>query len=198
MRVRHFLFCSTIAAGFPDIRGYPYAQSKAAAEGLVVASGIAATVIRPTIVAGPGSPVMRRLADLAALPVVPAFNGGRARIQPILVDDLAAFVLDIVETARFGGEVLDLGGPDVLSMRELLDRMHRYRGGNPARFVNVPLGLVLPALRALERVAHRALPLTVGQLASFRFDGIARPNAVWEARRGTLAPIHQMIAVTLA
>ena len=194
MGVARFLFCSTIAVGFPDTRRYYYAESKAAAERLVAGSEIPATVIRPTIVAGAGSPVMTRLAALATLPLVPAFGGARARIQPIHVDDLADFILDIVESDRFRGEVLELGGPDVLPLRDLLDRMHRLARGRAARFLHIPLGGLLPALALLERVAYAALPFTIGQLATFRFDGIARPNSLWDAHRGRLASVDRMIA----
>jgi NADH dehydrogenase len=192
--VRRVLFCSSIAAAFPDRRRYYYAESKVAGERLVQDSGLAATVVRPTIVAGRGSPVMRRLFALAALPVVPAFNGARVDVQPIQVDDLASFVLDIVESDRFRGEVLELGGPAVLPLRELLDRMHRLRRGGAARFFDIPLARVLPALGLIERAAYRALPITVGQLATFRFNGTARPNSLWEARRARLAPVEQMVA----
>jgi len=153
----------------------------------------ATTVIRPTVVAGVGSPVMTRLFSLAALPVVPAFGGARASVQPILVDDLADFVVEMVESDRFRGEVLELGGPEVLPVREVLDRMHRLQRGRRARFLNVPLAFVLPTLALLERLAYPVLPVTVGQLATFRFDGVARPNTLWEGRRARLASVDQMI-----
>jgi nucleoside-diphosphate-sugar epimerase len=191
--VRRVLFCSTVAVKFPDTRRYFYAQSKAAAEAVVARSGLGATVIRPTIVAGRGSPVMSKLAGLASLPVVPAFGGGTARVQPILVDDLAAFVGDIVEADRFRGETLDLGGPEVLTLRDLLDRLHRATRGGPARILPVPLGPLVAALRLAEPLAYGALPMTVGQLATFRFDGVAAPNDLWESRRVRLGGIDEMV-----
>jgi NADH dehydrogenase len=195
--VRRILFCSSIAVTFPDRRRYFYAESKAIAERLVAESGIPATVIRPTIVAGAGSPVMDRLSKLAALPIIPAFGGGCARVQPILVDDLADFVVEIVEHDRFRGEVLELGGPEVLPLRDLLDRLHRHVLGRPATFVHIPLGCVLPVLSFLERLAYAALPFTVGQLATFRFDAIAQPNTLWEAHRNRLATVDRMIAASV-
>ena len=194
--VGRMLFCSTIAVTFPDRRRYFYAESKLAAERLVQASGIPCTVIRPTIVAGAGSPVVERLATLAALPLVPAFDGARVKVQPILVDDLADFIVDLVEGGGFGNEVLELGGPEVLPLRDLLDRIHRRARGRPARFVDVPLRYVVPALGMLERVAYPVLPFTIGQLSTFRFDGIARPNALWEARRDGLASVDHMLRGT--
>jgi NADH dehydrogenase len=192
--VGRFLFCSSIAVTFPDERRYFYAQSKVAAEQLVADSPLSTTVMRPTILAGSGSPVLTRLCALASLPVVPAIAGARALIQPILVDDLAEFVGDIVESDRLGGEVLELGGPEVLSLRDLLDRMQRRARGRGALFVPVPTWLVVPALSLVEHVAYDVLPITVGQLATFRFDGVAAPNPLWQSRRARLATIDQMLA----
>jgi NADH dehydrogenase len=117
---------------------------------------------------------MSKLEALASAPIVPLFGNGRTRVQPIDVTDLAARIVEIVETDRFRNETLELGGPEVLTLRELLDRMHRRARGGPARFLPIPLGFVVPLLGAAESVLYGALPITVGQLATFRFDGVAR------------------------
>lgn len=188
-----FIFCSSIAAGFADLTRYYYAASKLAAERHVAASGLAFTTIRPTIIAGRHSPVMSRLAGLARLPVIPAFAGGRVRVQPIAADDVAAFIGDIVETSRFAGETLELGGPDVLSMRDLLGRLRHKSTQNPARFLPVPAAPLAALLAVLESVAYGVLPLSVGQLATFRYDGTASPNSLWESRRAQLTTVDEMV-----
>lgn len=192
-----FLFASTIAVKFPDLRRYYYAESKAAAEQVVVRSGLPYTIFRPTIVAGPGSPVFAGLARLARLPVVPAPGGAWARVQPVLVDDLAVLIGDLVECTGLDGRALDLGGPEIIVMRELLDRIRRRLTGRPARFVGLPFAAVLPILSLLERLAYGVVPLTVGQLATFRFDGLAQPNPLWESRRDRLSGVEAMLAASL-
>lgn len=192
--VSRFLFCSSIAVAFPDTRRYFYAESKAAAERILLGSGLATTILRPTIVAGAGSPVMAKLAALARLPIIPVFDGARVRVHPIHVDDLAAFVADIVDADRFRGDTLDLGGSEALQLRDLLDRLHRHARRRPARFVFVPMGLVLPIVRIVEPLAYAMMPMTVGQLATFRFDGVATPNDLWESRRRHLASIERIVA----
>ena len=196
--VTRFLFCSSIAVAFPDTSHYPYAESKAAGERIVAASGLRFATIRPTIIGGPGSPVIAKLASLAALPIIPAFGGGTARVQPILVDDLASLMVDLVDADRFSGEVLELGGRDVLSLRDLLGRLHSARRQTPPRFLPVPMGLILAPLRLIEPLLGHSLPMTIGQLATFRFDGVARPNSLWEARRDQLATLDQILAPALA
>jgi len=180
--VDRLLFCSTIAVTFPDIRHYPYARSKAAGEQLVQASGLRTTTIRPTI------------ASLAALPLVPLFGDGHTKVQPILVDDLADLVVDLIDAERFEGEVLECGGRDILSMRDLLAHLRRQRQETACRFLPIPLGLLLPPLRMLEAVFGSALPMTVGQLATFRFDGVTQPNSFCDERLGRLASLDRVLA----
>lgn len=193
--VPRLLFCSSIAATFPNLESYPYAESKVAAEALVRQSGLRTTILRPTIIAGAGSPVLAKLADLAALPVIPLFGDGRVRVQPILAEDLAAFIVDCIDTDRFDGEILELGGRDVLTIRQMLGRLHDQQRPPTGRFLSVPMGLVLPVVGLLESLAGQKVPMTVGQLSTFRFDGIARPNSLWTARRDQLASLDAVLAL---
>lgn len=195
--VRNFLFVSSIAAGFPDQTRYYYAQSKVQAEEIVRASGLRYSIVRPTMIFGPGSPVLASLARLAALPVIPVFGSGATPVQPIAVADLADFILRIVDNDLFSAETFDLGGPDVVSIEELLRKIHLLLRHSSAKPLHIPLALLLPALTLLEIVAYPLLPVTVGQLATFRFDGAARPNPLWNARRSQLQSLDAMLAAAL-
>lgn len=192
-----FVLASTIAVRFPETMWYPYARSKREAERLVAGSGLSYAILRPTMVAGPGSPVFRGLARIARLPLIPAFGGAPALVQPILADDLAELVADLVESAAFDGRTLEFGGPETMSLRNLLDLIHRRISGRPGRFLHLPLGPVLPVLAALEAISWRLPPLTVGQMATFRFDGVAEANPLWERRRDRLAGIEEMLTASL-
>jgi len=196
--VPNFLFVSSIAAGFPNQSRYPYAQSKVQAEELVRASGLQFAIVRPTLVFGPGSAVLAGLAKLAALPVIPVFGNGHTPVQPIAVADVADFLLRIVDNDLFRGETFDLGGPDVVSIEELLSKIHLLLRHANAKSLHVPMSLLLPALTLLEIVAYPLLPITVGQLATFRFSGAARPNALWTERRPHLQSLEKMLAASLA
>ncbi|MBI3484259.1 MAG: NAD(P)H-binding protein, partial [Acidobacteria bacterium] len=196
--VRNFLFVSSIAAGFPGQSRYYYAQSKVQAEEIVRASGLRHAIVRPTMIFGRGSPVLAGLAKLAALPVIPVFGNGRTPVQPIAVENLADFILRIVDNDLFRGETFDLGGPDVVSIEELLRKIHLLlRHSNP-KTLHIPMSLLLPALTLLEIVAYPLLPITIGQLATFRFDGTARPNALWSERKPHLQSLEKMLAAALA
>ena len=178
--VQRFLFVSSIAAKFADAPHYHYAESKRAAEAAVLASGMRVAIVRPTIVLGPGSPIGQRLRALAAGPVVPVFGSGRARIQPIHVNDLASILAAVVQQDRFNGEIIEAGGPDVVTMEDFLRRMHQVLKGVRPRVIHVPVRPLRSALAFAESVSIKLVPFTAGQLASFCNDGVATNGAATE------------------
>ena len=192
---RRLLFVSSVAAGFPPSR-YPYAQAKAHAEAFVANGGVPFTIARPTIVVGPGAPVMAALGRLASLPVMPVFGPGDTRVQPVWAGDVADVLVDIVEQDLFAGETIGVGGPEILTIASFLSAVRRASGRRAGPLVHIPLGLVIPLLTALEMVAYGLLPLTVGQLASFRFHGTVPTHPVVEARRSRMKSVAAMLAAT--
>lgn len=186
--VERFVLVSSIAARFDDVRRYPYARSKIAAEQIVAASGLEWNVVRPTIVVGPDSPVLTSLAKLAGAPVVPMFGGGRARVQPVSVDDLVRALATLCDDAWTfeSGTTYDFGGGDVLTMREFLLKIRATLWGKKPRSMSVPAPPLAWTLGVLERFMLGALPFTAGQLASFTQDGVAEPNALMDR----LAPLE--------
>jgi nucleoside-diphosphate-sugar epimerase len=195
--VPRFLLVSSIAAGFTDVRRYPYARAKLAGEETVRRSGLRHVILRPTIILGPGAPVLAGLRRLARLPVVPLFGGGKARVQPIHVDDLAALLGALVADDRFNGETLAAGGPDVVTMKELLQEIRRLEAGRAGMMLPIPVGLPSAILWAAER-AGVPLPVTAGQLASFVQDGTAHPDASASSPGARLVPLSTMLQQGLA
>jgi NADH dehydrogenase len=174
--VRRFLYVSSIAACYPEHRAYPYGSSKLAAEQIVRESGLAWTIVRPTIVLSRRSKVWHSLEGLAGLPVVPLFGSGDVRIQPIHADDLAECLTDWLEDGTLDRGTYDLGGPEVLTFREFLGRVHRRKRGGEARFVRLPVKAAIAVLSRLEPLMLPLLPMTAGQLYSFVYDSTAAPN----------------------
>ncbi|MBC2665151.1 NAD(P)H-binding protein [Novosphingobium flavum] len=192
--VSHILHVSTIAAGYPDQAFYPYAQSKAAAEALVRESGLAFTILRPTVVLGPRSPAWASLRRIARLPVIPLPQGARAvRIQPVDVDEVARAIAIVLDEWRFAGETLDVGGADPEMLGDFLRAVRRSTGGAAARLVRVPLAPTRLALAALEPVLRPVLPLTAGQLALFANDSTATPNWLMDRLRPHSPPLPDLL-----
>lgn len=192
---RRFVFVSTIAAGWPDDPHYPYAQTKRAAETLVKGGELRWTIARPTIVLGAGSPIWKRLRGLATAPVGVLIGDGRVKIQPVLALDLARMLLELPERDELAGATLELGGPEIVTMEELLRRVRSKLKGSGG-FVKLPYGALRAALIAGQTVLRGRSPVTPGQLSSFARDGVAAPSAFWESWRARLADVDAMIAAS--
>jgi len=176
--VAGFLFASSIAVSFRDRQGYHYADSKEQAERLLEASALPWCVLRPTIILGEGSPIWQSFHSLAQKSLIVLPGNGHTQIQPIDVDDLVRLIMDLVTDTRFNNEVLEIGGPDTLSMDDFVQRIHRACRGGRARIVHLPLALVLGPLRMVERFLPSLLPVSSGQFASFHNDGTVTANAL--------------------
>ena len=112
-----------------------YGQSKAAGEAAVRAAFPSATILRPSIMFGREDQFVNRFAGLIRmLPVVPVI-GASTKFQPVFVGDVAKAVAAAL--GRAGGETLELGGPDIMSMMDLNRWIAKAIGQDPA-FVEVP------------------------------------------------------------
>lgn len=115
-----------------------YGRSKADGEAAVREAFPGAAIVRPSVVFGPEDQFVNRFAGMiATLPVVPIL-GGDAKFQPVYVDDVArAIVACLAEPTAHAGATYELGGPEIISMRELNHRIAREAGQDPA-FIDVP------------------------------------------------------------
>jgi len=103
------------------------------------------------------------------------------------------FIFAILDRDMFERETLELGGPEVITIEELLRKMHRLWHRSNGLVLKIPLAPLLPVLAILETVAYGSLPLTVGQLSSFRYDGTIKTNRLFEERLAGLKTIDQML-----
>ena len=191
--VPRFLHVSSVAVKFPDKSGYPYGQSKETAELLVKESGLSHCIVRPAIILGAGSPVWKGVAPMLKLPIMPVFGNGKTPIQPIHVQDVAALLAEIVRRDLFSNQMWEFGGPEVLTFEDLLQRARERRSGRRATVLHVPLGPLVALLSAVEPILFSVLPITTGQLSSFRYSGVMDANPLWDERRAQLKPVREML-----
>jgi NADH dehydrogenase len=153
-----------------------YARSKAAGEKAVLSAVPSATILRPSVVFGPEDQFTNRFAALARLsPALPLIGGGLTRLQPVYVGDVASAVADAVDGKAKAGATYELGGPEVLTMREImeiiLDITERKR-------MLIPLPFGLAQLQALFlQFAPGALKLTPDQVVLLRSDNVVSDAA---------------------
>src|SRR5689334_600795 len=99
-----------------------YGRTKAAGEQAVLAAVPSATIMRPSLLFGPEDEFTNRFAALARIsPFLPLIGGGTTRMQPAYVGDVATAVADAVDGRTKPGATYELGGPEVLTMREIME-----------------------------------------------------------------------------
>ncbi|GAA4045327.1 complex I NDUFA9 subunit family protein [Parerythrobacter jejuensis] len=101
-----------------------YSRGKGIGEQLVLDAFPKATILRPSIVFGQDDNFLNMFAGLIQmLPVLPVF-GPKAQLQLVHVDDVAAAVVaSLADPAKHGGKTFELGGPEVLTMLEINQRI---------------------------------------------------------------------------
>lgn len=191
--VSRMLYVSSIAAKYPDLQHYPYGRSKADAETAVRQSRVDYTILRPTIVLGPGSPIWQRLYAMARLPLPVVLGSGKARVQPIDVVDVSRAMIVLLERARFSGEILELGGPEVVTFEDLIRRIRLVTQRPGAPLLHVPVGPIRAVLTAAGRILGSRLPVSPGQLVPFTNDGVADPNDLAAELRPTMTSLDAML-----
>ena len=92
----------------------PYIRSRGRGELAVQQAFPDATIVRPSAMFGPGDALFSTLANLARLlPVLPLIGGGRTRLQPVYVEDVAEAVTRILADPGTVGRTYELAGPEV-------------------------------------------------------------------------------------
>jgi len=153
-----------------------YGRSKASGEKAVLAAVPSATIMRPSLLFGPEDQFTNRFAALARMsPFLPLIGGGVTRMQPAYVGDVATAVADAVDGKSKPGATYELGGPEVLTMREIMQIILGITERN-RMLISLPFGLA--KLQALFlQYAPGALKLTPDQVAMLQSDNVVSDAA---------------------
>ncbi len=140
----------------------PYYRAKWEMEQLVQSSGIPYVIFRPSFVFGPEGGALEQFKRLARLsPLTPIVGSGTQRLQPIWVEDVAAYFARSLDLEAATNRTFELGGPDVVTWNEFWARLKRaLHVRRPS--VHIPLALMSLQAAALERLPRP--PVTRDQL----------------------------------
>lgn len=170
---RHLVHVSAMGAdqASPSV----YARTKAAGEKRVREAFPSSTILRPSVVFGFGDEFFNRFAILARCkPGPPLIGGGNGpRMQPVYAGDVADAVVAVLARVDARGKVYELGGPEVVTLREILELVIRESGRR--RFV-LPLPWWVGSLAAAASAIFPlppALRVTFDQLRQLRIDNVA-------------------------
>jgi len=154
----------------PDAKS-DYHKTKWEAEELVRKSGIPFTILRPSLIYGPGDLFTVRLAEMIRLsPVLPVIGSGRSMVQPIFIEDVTACIAKAVSSDDFLGKTLEIGGPDVLTYEDVTKAIAEALGiSRPT--MHMPMLFMRPLAMVAEAVLPKP-PVTTDQLIMLQEDNI--------------------------
>ncbi|RJG03428.1 complex I NDUFA9 subunit family protein [Noviherbaspirillum sedimenti] len=150
-----------------------YLRSKADGEAAVSANpAVGVTIFRPAVVFGEGDHFLNMFANLQKmLPVIP-LGGAETKFQPVFVGDVASAYIHALENDHTIGHVYELAGPQVYTLRELVELAGEI-SGHPHPVVGLP-----PALARLQAWFLEHAPggpiMSRDNLDSMRVDNVAR------------------------
>jgi NADH dehydrogenase len=168
--VKLFFYQSALGA---DIRSWAkYQKTKAEAEEIVKSSGIPYLIFRPSLVVGGDDGFISKIRALieAPSPVIPIPGSGRARFQPIYVEDWVRCFLKAIDEPSYIGSTIELGGPEHLTYIELVTAI-RDELGSVKPLIHIPLMLVKLSAPLLGVATYE-------QIRLLEFDNITEIDSV--------------------
>jgi len=178
-------FVEISAIGANEKSHSSYARTKALGEAAVKKVFGDATIVRPSLLFGPGDGFFDRFGALStffwALPLI---GGGKTRFQPVYVGDAAAAIAACVADTATAGKTYELGGPATYSFKELMQLILAETGRRPM-LVSLPFLFAgwVGLISQMQAVIMRPF-LTVDQVALLHYDNVPTAGAPGLAELG--------------
>lgn len=177
-RVSRFVHISALGV---DLSQSKYAKTKLAGEKAILEHYPETTILRPSVVFGPDDRFFNMFATMACfLPALPLIGGGKTKFQPVYVGDVADAALQAIEIPAVGeknpqGKIYELGGPEILSFKEILHRLFQHI---QRKRLLIPLPWGIAKLQAGIMSILPNPPLTPDQVVSLKTDNVVGKNTL--------------------
>ncbi|HEV3480380.1 MAG TPA: NAD(P)H-binding protein [Gaiellaceae bacterium] len=158
--VRRFVLMSALGTTEETKDLIPYYNAKWTQEQDVKAAGIEHVIFRPSFIFGRDGgilPTFRKLARVA--PVTGIIGSGEQRIQPMWIDDAAAYFAAAIDKPEAANRTFEIGGPDIVSWNEFWQRLRATLGIRRRPTLHLPTGLMRIPATITERLPGN-IPLT--------------------------------------
>ncbi len=151
-----------------------YQRSKSRGETVLQNAGLDLTILRPSVIFGAEDKFLNLFADLQAIAPFMPLAGAGTRFQPVWVADVAQAVVACLQKPETIGQTYELGGPDVLSLGELVKLAGQWAGVNQGKgrpVMALPLWVGWLQAFAMEMAPGEPL-MSRDNLASMKVDNI--------------------------
>lgn len=159
--ISRFIQISALGVGPDGATGYQ--QSKYEAEEYIRGSDLKWTILRPSMIFGPGDHITGLFANMIKrLPVIPVIGDGNYKLQPVHIDDIAAGVAGTIDDDRAINGTFEIGGPEVMTFNRLLDEIGAALVKKKVKKIHQPILLMKALAGIFGRFAW--YPVTVEQI----------------------------------
>ncbi|OIO69003.1 MAG: NAD-dependent dehydratase [Zetaproteobacteria bacterium CG12_big_fil_rev_8_21_14_0_65_55_1124] len=189
---KQYIHMSALGADLGSLSSY--AHSKAEAEQRVRTSKLKWTIIRPSIIYGARDSFFNRFRKLYALAPVAPLIGGNTRFQPVWVEDVARAFVSTIGRRVVNGKIYELCGPEVYSLRELMEMMLQELGWKRL-LIDVPQSIAGIMARVMQLLPTP--PLTRDQLILLKQDNVASSKEAFPAIFGKPAALPDVLPACL-
>jgi len=168
-------------------------SSRLAVEEALKKSGIAFTILRAAIIIGSGSASFEIIRDLTEkLPIMVAPKWVQTKCQPIGIRDVLRYLSGALSNEKALGQIFDIGGPDVLSYKEM---MMQYAEVRQLRRIIITLPLLTPRLSSLWLNLVTSVPYALARslVDSMKNEVICKENRVTSVIPGPCLPYQETL-----
>ena len=190
--VRRFVLMSALGVDEQTKDLVPYYHAKWEMEQTVQGSGLEHVIFRPSFIFGTGGGALQQFARIAKLaPVTPIVGPGTQRIQPIWIEDLAAYFAAGIDKPEAAGRTFELGGPDTVTWNEFWSLLKSTLGKRRPS-IHVPFGLMRIQAAVLEKLPRP--PVTRDQLKMLAAaDNVVSNSDAVDTFSITLVPLAEQL-----
>jgi uncharacterized protein YbjT (DUF2867 family) len=173
------VFIQMSALGADPASRSEYARTKAAGEAKAKAAFPGAIILRPSIVFGPEDNFFNQFAALSRLAGLPLIGGGHTKFTPLFVGDLAEVIASLVDRDEASGQILELGGPEVFTFKQLMEFTLSTIG---RKRLLVPVPWIIAKVMGIVMGYLPGAPLTADQVKLLKTDNVVSEAAIREGR----------------
>ena len=190
--VRRFVLASALGLDERTKEAVPYFRAKWAMERATRESGLEHVIFRPSFVFGRDGGVLPTFVRLARFaPVTPIIGPGTQRLQPIWIEDVAAYYTASIDQAGAGNRTFEIGGPDAPTWNEFWERLKRVLGTRRPS-LHVPFGVMRFQAALTEKLP--GAPVTRDQLTMLELgDNVVTDPSAVETFRLPLVPLDEQL-----
>jgi uncharacterized protein YbjT (DUF2867 family) len=179
--VAQIVYLGGLGDDLPDLS--PHLRSRLETAARLSAGEVPVTTLRAAVVVGRGSAAFETIVALVdRLPAMVAPRWISTPTQPIALADVVRYLAGVGGNDAARGESFDVGGPEVLTYREMIERIARIRGRRPV-IVEVPV--LSPRLSSYW--LHLVTPVRAS-VARPLIEGLRNPTVVHDDRIRELIP----------